>query len=296
MPEEQSRAMLVLVENLWSCFDELIETLRSPGDWEQRHGPDWVFADVPYHLAYTERDLVAGPIERGKDVPAEEQRVQHTMRELNAWNAARFAERPAGQTALQSVEQWRTMRNRVRAAIGGLSDEHLNSPVWFPLVGCGWVPAAVSASFGIAHTWSELTQLRFHMDQATPQASPEAEHAAIAFLQGLMPAFLDGEAAKGVSFTAVMEYTGPSGGSWTFRVADGQCESAEERAVKADIVISQSPETFELIRQSKLEPGAAMESGRLTVQGMENMEQFGKLFHLPALDQEIPAMGPGALG
>lgn len=134
------------------------------------------------------------------------------------------------------------------------------------------------------------------MNRAAPQPNPDAEHAAIAFLQGLTPAFLDREAAKGVTFTAIMEYTGPSGGSWTFRVADGQCSSAEEHAANADIVLTQSPETFELIRQGKLDPATAMQSGRLTVKGMENMERFGMLFHPPALDQPIPAMGPGALG
>ena len=93
-----------------------------------------------------------------------------------------------------------------------------------------------------------------------------------------------------------MEYLGPGGGAWTFRVADGQCTAAEERASRADVVLSQSPETFELIRQSKLDSAAAMQSGLLKVEGTANMERFGMLFQPPALDQEIPAMGPGALG
>ena len=154
----------------------------------------------------------------------------------------------------------------------------------------------VPAGFAVAHAWSEFTQLRFHMNRTAPQPSPEAEHAAVGFLQGLMPAFLDREAAKGVTFTAVMEYTGPGGSSWTFRVADGQCTATEEHAINADIVVTQSPETFELIRQGKLDPAAAMQSGRLTAHGIENMERFGMLFHPPALDQQIPPMGPGALG
>ena len=296
MPNDIAKSMLANTENLWDCFDELIESLQSVGDWNQKHGADWVFADVPYHLMYTDRDLVAGPIERSEKVPAEEQRVQHTIRELNAWNAAKFTERPDGQTPQDSVNQWRAMRTQGRQALTGLSDDQLSSPVWFPLVGCGWVPAMVSAAFAVAHTWSEFTQLRYHMDQALPEPSPDAVHGAVSFLQGLMPAFLDAEQAKGLQFTAVMEYTGPAGGSWTFRVADGRCEATEGHAANADIVLSQSPVTFELIRQGKLDPASAMESGLLKVQRVENMPRFGALFHPPALDQVIPAMGPGALG
>ncbi|NIQ77051.1 MAG: hypothetical protein GTN93_02910, partial [Anaerolineae bacterium] len=92
------------------------------------------------------------------------------------------------------------------------------------------------------------------------------------------------------------EYTGPGGGSWTFRVANGQCAMSEEDAAEHDIRLSQDPVTFELTRQGKLDPMVAMQDGRLNVGGIENMERFGSLFHPPALDTQIPAMGPGAVG
>ncbi|NIQ77050.1 MAG: hypothetical protein GTN93_02905, partial [Anaerolineae bacterium] len=104
------------------------------------------FADVPYHMMYTERDLVAVPIERGQNVPDADQRVQHSIRELNGWNDEKFAERPAGETAEQSVQAWRETRDRVRGALSSLSDDQMTSLTWFPLVGCGWVPAMVPAS------------------------------------------------------------------------------------------------------------------------------------------------------
>ncbi len=297
MSNEMSRGMLAGVENLWTCFDELLDSLRTPEDWAQKHGDDWTFADIPYHMMYTNRDLVAGPLRRGREVPDAEQKVQRTVGELNAWNAAKFAQRPTGQAPAEALAQWRAGRENVRHEIGALQDEDLMSRlVWFPLPSCGWVPAMVSAGFAVAHTWSEFVQLRHIMGHATPVPDPMAVHTAIGFLQGLMPGGLNRGAAEGANFTAVLEYTGPGGESWTVRVSDGAATVAEEREPQPDLIIIQSPETFELVRQGKLNPAAAMQSGALKAVPMEQMATFGTLFPPPSLDTQIAPMGVGALG
>ena len=91
-----------------------------------------------------------------------------------------------------------------------------------------------------------------------------------------------------------MELTGPGGGDWTFRVADGECSANEEKASDADLVISYSPVTAELIRVGKLDFGAAMQSGQVQVRGMEHLPAFGALFPEPSPDTPFPPMGPGA--
>jgi hypothetical protein len=295
MAGEQARAMLSNIENIWQCFDELFESIEASGSWGEKHGDDWTFADVPYHMMYFDRELVAKAIERGEGVPREEQRTQRTLAELNAWNAEQFAQRPAGQTAWQSVEAYRAMQERVRTAILSVGDEHLGDPVWIPLVGCGWVPTAVSIASCLAHSWSEFVQLCYLMGRSAPEPDPDATYGASSFLQNFLPAFMDMEAAKDIKFTFAIELTGPGGSAWTFRVADGACETRDDTAPDAQMIIRYSTLTSELIRLGKLDFGAAMESGAVEVVGPEHLETFGRLFPEPALDTPFPPMGPGAL-
>lgn len=292
MSNQQARAMLGQIEDMWSCLDELFVAAEAEGSWNTKHGEDWSFADVPYHLMYFDRDVVSVPIERGKNVPADQQKVQRSIHELNEWNRVQFGLRPVAMTPLEAVEAWRAMRNRVRAAISTLEDERLMEPVWIPLAGCGWVPGIAAVLACLAHSWSEFIQLRFLMGRSTPAPKPETEHSAIAFFADFMPTFLDREAAKDTHLVVVMNYTGPGGGSWTYRIEDGQCQASEGAAADADLVITQSAETSELVRQKKIDFVAAMQSGDIAVEGIENVETFGRLFPEPVLDAEIPPMGP----
>lgn len=50
------------IETSWKYWDSLFTRLDKK-KWRNKHEKDWVFEDVPFHLAYCERDLVAYPIE-----------------------------------------------------------------------------------------------------------------------------------------------------------------------------------------------------------------------------------------
>ena len=43
------------LDALWQCFDELFADL-GPKNWNRKHGKHWIFADLPYHLAYLDRE------------------------------------------------------------------------------------------------------------------------------------------------------------------------------------------------------------------------------------------------
>ena len=294
MANEQVQGMAGLIENLWSCFDELFASIDSGGAWGQKHGDDWTYADVPYHMAYFDRVVVADAIERGTNVPAAEQRTQRTMRQLNDWNAAEFAKRAAGQTPQQSMAVWQEQRDRIRALTSKMDDANLMDPGFVPLFGCGFLPAAASLGACIAHGWSEFTQLSYLNGDKTAQPMPYATHAALGFFQNFLPVFMNRDAAKGVNLTVRLEYTGPGGGVWTARVADGGCTVAEEANGTADMTITQSPQTSELLRQKKLDPMQAMQSGAMKVEGLQHMETFGQLFAEPSLDMQMEPMSPGA--
>lgn len=290
----RAQAMLAMIEGLWSNFDELFEAIERDARWNEAHGADWTFRDVPYHMMYFDRELVAEALERGTNVPVGEQRTQRSVRELNEWNARMFALRPAGETPRQSLSRWRAVRERIRKRANDLDEKRLENPVWIPLVGCGWLPASVALGACIAHTWSEFVQLRYLAGVTGIEPSPEATHAAMGFLLQFLPSAFDASAAVDTRFTIVMSYTGPGGGDWTIRVSSGQATLEEGGTAAADLVIRQSPVTAELIRQGKIDLGAAMQSGEVQVEGMEHLETFGRLFPHTGLDTQIEPVSPGA--
>jgi hypothetical protein len=81
------------IESIWANFDTLFAELDETG-WQQKHGQDWIFADVPYHLAYFDR-FMAQYAGAGSDLPAEEQLQVDSLGAMGRWNAEQFALRPA---------------------------------------------------------------------------------------------------------------------------------------------------------------------------------------------------------
>jgi hypothetical protein len=268
-------------------FDSL-----GPTDRSRLHGPDWTFADMPFHLTYFDRSVVVGPIERGSAVPTADQRVQRTFSELNAWNAEKFAERPADQTPELSLQEMRMTRDAIRRAIAGFDDAELGRPVFISLVGCGWLTAGAALSACLMHTWSHSVQLRVYLGRDTPSVDPAATHTALTFAMGFFGMALDRDQAQRATLTTVMDFTGPGGGASTIRVADGRCTASEERDSNADVVITQSPETFQLTRVGMLDPVSAMQTGLVKVQGLEKLVLFGELFPPPPLDRVVEPAGP----
>ncbi len=72
------------LETLWAAVDSFYNRF-SPQDWSRKHGKEWTFADVPYHLAYFNQTVIDGI---GND---NNQHSKRTLQELNAWNSAQYA-------------------------------------------------------------------------------------------------------------------------------------------------------------------------------------------------------------
>jgi hypothetical protein len=268
------------LEDLWQKIDEILTNLE-PADWSRKHGKDWTYADVPYHLAYFDRDLVANGITRGPDVPVSERSSLRSMAELNDWNARKFAERPADQTVERSLLQMRASRDAIRRVAAALQDDDLGRPVWVPLPGTGWMTVRGVLEACIVHTWNHFMELRLRLKWSEPAPTPSQTHRALAFYVNFFPATLNRALAANMPFTAVMVISGPGGGTWTIRVADGGCTVTEERAPQADLVLTQSVETFQATLIGAKNPMIAMLTGKIRVHGMRNLATFGKLFPTP---------------
>jgi hypothetical protein len=276
----ETTAILADLEDLWRCSDELFEAL-SPRDWRRRHGRDWTFADLPYHLSYFDREMVARPLARGRDVPLVEQRVMRTIADIDAWNARMFAQRPADETPERSLVRLREVRATIRGQLAGWSDDDLERPAFMSLVGAGWLPASAILGAAVAHTWSHLTEARLRLGWSTPRPSAGPTHRALGFFMGFMPRFMNRDEAARGPFMAVMSFNGPGGGSWTISVADGAVTTAEGAAPDADLTLTQSPETFEKIHAKMRHPMLLMLTGQIKVRGFGKMGRYGRLFAMP---------------
>jgi hypothetical protein len=274
-------SLLADLEDLWQNLEAIFASLE-PGDWSCQHGPHWTFADVPYHLAYYDREIVARPIEWGPELPTAEQWAARSPLELNAWNARRFAERPATHTVEQSLQQMRASRAAIQNVASAMRDTDLEGPTWFPLLLGGWMPARAVLEGCRFHTWSHVMELRLRRPRGVQPGAPELReatiHGALGDAMSFFPLALNRPQAATAQFTLAIEFTGPGGGAWAIRVAGGACTVAEEWPVAPDLVIAQSPETFMKTRIGLLDPIAAIRSGEIKVQNVENLGTFAALF------------------
>lgn len=277
---KQINELMSHIGELWDHLDTLFDDLNATDGWAGKHGADWIFADVPYHLAYCNKDIIIRGLEAGEDMPKEEQELLSSRETVNSWNARKFSMRPAGQTADQSVVQWRSTCDHIRSMTDQMSDLDLDQPFWMPLY-LGWTTARQGLEFTRGHDWSEFTQLRIHMGREEPLPSAAITRAYLGRMLGFFPMFLNPEAAADRQFTAVYAFTDPGVGSFTMRVANGTAALVSGADSEPDLVMTQSATTFEKTFQGIVDPGEAIQSGLVQVNDFESLATFGELFPMP---------------
>ena len=265
--------------DLWQCFDELFDPFTET-DWAREHGDDWTYADLPYHLAYFDRDVVARSLEDGPELPIEDRWLMQSLNEINGWNAAVVSKRPAGQTAQDALREWHESRDAILRAIQELSDADLDREAWSPFTGVTTNRYVVAS--GVTHTWNHLNEARLRLGNDKPVPATATTTRVLAFYADLMA---DTSSAEAVSepFTAVLDF--PGFGAWTIRVANGDAIVSEGLDEGADFTMTQSPETFGAVLAGLQNPMLAMLTRKIRVKGILKMPTFGKVFSQPTPDQ-----------
>lgn len=287
------------LEELWSALDSLFDEM-SPADWQRPHGPDWLFADLPYHLSYIDRSCVARPIELREALPAVEQVNLRTLRELNAWNKGKFAVRPAGQEVERSLEQMHESREHVRQVTAALTDADLSQPAWFSLLNmCGFRSAQTALAFCAGHVWQHMEEFRVRHGHAETMIGPALTHA---MLNGTIPGiplylivpttalFLDAGRAKDLDFSFALNITDPGGGIWVFHASDAGWQVEEVGSADADLILSQDLDTYIKMRYFITDLAVLINAGDLKVSDEQALTFFNQLFVVPDLDFEFPQM------
>jgi hypothetical protein len=275
------------LEAMWRGFDEIYASL-SPDDWRRPYGKDWTFADQPFHLAYFDRAIVAAPLEAGAALPESERWTLRSMREIDQWNAREFAKRPAGQTPERSLAQLREAHDRIRTALGAFSDDDLDrARVFSHFFDLGFVSLREMVETAGLHNWGELSELKFRLHRTAPEPPPAVTHRSVGYYLLTMRALCRPERAER-PFTVGFQMTGPGGGWWTMRVAEGACVLVEEAAQGPDLTFRMTPDIVNLamIRRA-VNPMVAMLTGRVRIRGLTRMSKFQRLFPQPDPDQPL---------
>jgi hypothetical protein len=284
-------ALTTELEDIWAKFDELYTSIR-PTQWAEKFGKDWTFADQPYHLAFFDRILVAEPLKRWSQVPEQDRFLLRSLKDINEWNAREFAKRPATQTPEKSLEEMRASREAIRQTVAPWTDQDLGQPVWEPLL-LGSTTAGDVLTACIVHSVGEYTELRLRLERKTPELRPTATHTRLNFMMSFMGLTVNRERAKRTPFTMVWNFTGPGGGTWTFRVANGRCSVTEERTSKAELTLRMRPETFEKLTRKMSNPMLLMFKREMKVRGFRKMRTFSQLFPEPKPEDRFE---PGSAG
>jgi len=291
--------MLSSLEELWSALDSLFEEM-SPADWQRPHGPDWIFADLPYHLSYIDRLFIALPIELGEELSATEQVQLRTLNELNAWNQSKFAVRPEGQKIEISLEQMYESREYVRRVTAGLTDADLANPAWFPLLNMrGFRPSQVALAFCAGHIWQHMEEARVRNGHAGILVGPELTHA---LLNGTIPGiplylitptttlFLDSGRAKELDFSFSLNITGPGGGLWDFHTSDTGWQTGEVESANTDLMLSMDLDTYIKMRYFIGDMSSLIGSGNIRASDDRALAVYNQLFVVPDFDFVFPQM------
>lgn len=281
------------LEEGWKKFDDVFASLE-PRRWSKKFGKTWVYADMPYHLAYFDA-TAAKYLSYGPDVPASEQLQIRTMRELHEWNRREFAKRGPNHTVADSLEAMRESRDVVRQVIARMTDADLDRQTWTHLI-LGWVTARQVLQMVIVHNVAEYWKLWLRTGKRGPAPSPSAVHWRLNFMMNFMPATMNRELASKKPFTMVWNFEGPGGGSWTFSVKNGKCMVTESAAERPDLSITMKPENFHKL-VAKMEPPPLLILKReMKIRGFTKMATFGRLFPEPKPDQIIETESGGMVG
>lgn len=273
------------LDETWNLIDELFAGMSSD-DWQRKHGPDWIFADLPWHLSYIDKDFVLIPMRKGSELPVQERLNFPSTAALNEWNDAMIASRPAGQTVAQSIDSMRTIREECREVVAGMNDASLDEKSWFPLVLFrGWRTKATPVSFCFNHTYGHFMEARLRLGRHAPTPSPDLIHARLSGIMELIQVGLNKDAVATTKMTIGMNFSGPGGGSWTIDVNEGDVTVEEKQASSPDFEMTQRPETFEAVSVKAMNPMWAMVSGKIKVKGVRKIGGFFKLLSPPPLTE-----------
>jgi DinB family protein/SCP-2 sterol transfer family protein len=274
------------LDDIWALIDLLLDSV--PADaWTRRYGPDWTYADVPWHLAYFDRIMLAEVLESGADLPEPQRFNLRTMAEINRWNAQEFAARPAGQTPQDSIRALRAVHDRIRGTLASLTDADLDRPAFNHFFSAGFETVRSALRGGLLHSWGEATELMTRPGRHDPVPEAATRNAVEGYLT-FMAASADASRTGDRPFVLVMDFTGPGGSPYAVRVEKGKGRVVPGRPQDASLTFRLDPVAFNTVMIRRMQnPMLAMLTGKIRVKGLSKMPLMQKVFSPPSPDKQL---------
>ena len=268
---------------LWDGFDELFDSMPAE-QWSAPFGPDWVFADVPHHLAAFDSQFIAAALE------GRERRFELAApADLDRWARDASARRPHDPS--ESLAAWRAARARIIAALETMSDADLQRMAWYPAL---WVrgerPLAVHLELLRVHTIQTALETEFRLGREDSFVDSATIAAFIQGYMGFLPLLANSDVAAGREFTAVWRITGPEGGMWTLTTAGGHAQLHPGDTPGADLEIVESADAYLRIATGVWNLVEAVADGRISVSDPEQFQHLLALLAPASPDIPTPVM------
>ena len=269
MRNDQS-AILADLETIWTALDSFYQHF-SPQDWSRKHGKEWTFADMPYHLAYFNQTIIDG-IHDGHN-----QNAKLTLNELNAWNNAHFTQRPLSQSGAKGLDYL----HATQATLRETATRHApDTPVFLPLIIVGgWRTLTYALEYLLDHAWVHFNESHLRFAQRLPELPASLVNRILNFSMETAAGALRPEDLTGVDLVTILQLTGDGGGTWTFTMREGKCYVEAQAATRADAEITTDIATYFKTSLYNMEhPMLALLMGKTRIKGLSGSQQFQKIF------------------
>jgi len=258
------------LETVWSSLDSFYARF-SPQDWARPHGGEWTFADMPFHVAYFNQTVINSlRNEHEKKVPL-------NLRELNAWNNAHYAQRPAEHAGAKSL----AYLHETQSALKQLAAEHPpETPVFLPLIIVGgWRTLTFALEYLLDHTWLHFTESHLRHKQSLPDLPASLVNRILNFNMEVAAGALRSDDLTGVDLVTVIRLTDAGGGAWTFTMRDGKCRVTPTADLHPDTQITTDIATYlKTTLHRMLSPQLALLTGKMRIKGLAKSQQYQKIF------------------
>ena len=280
------KKLIAQIEETWDLLDQIFDEIEAENLWTSKHGDDWTFADVPYHISYIDRELTLLMIENGPDLPDNQQWQARTPGELNTWNKLQFSKRSEDQTISKTLKEMQKNRQAVKDLLANMGEEDLDRPAWFPLLfRRGWRTVRAPLMFCRDHNWIEFMQMRILLGKKDPIPSPSLSHDIIHSFMHYVCSLFDPEQAEDQTFKVVWRIEGT--GEWSIIVEDGSCRTLAGETASPDAIINLNIDSFVQHTKGMLFPQAVMTPAFIESADNNIPEKFNKLFPALYLDRIV---------
>lgn len=260
------------LEILWDALDAFFAPF-SAHDWARQHGKLWTYADMPYHLAAFNH-MVADNFGRGAG-----QQAMTTFSQLDAWNDEQIDQRRKNQGGPAGMAAFRASQTALRQAVANHSPD---ASVFIPIIMVGGQRTVVFALQYLSyHTWLHFAETTLRHHNRLPDLPADLIKDILDFQMVLTAGVLKPEDLVGLSLVVVFELTGRGGGTWTFRIEDGQINVTPGADPKPNAYIVSDIATHQKTSYYRMQsPLLALLLRRTRVKGLRAAQQFQNLFKI----------------